>query len=490
MKKQPVFSKRHFFIALGLAFVMLVLSVTWVFAQKIASGGAIYACVLKDGTLRIVANASGCKKSETLLTWNILGPQGPQGLACWDLDGDGVADPEEDINGDGAWNAADCQGPRGAPGETGQQGAPGPAGGLARPGFSLTSVDSDDVVNLGSITIGADGLPVIVYEDRLYNVKVAHCADLACTSASLAQVGTAIGGYNKTSIAIGADGLPLISYFNGDYYLDVAHCTDPACSSVTHSQLGYHGGDGQTSITIGADGLPIISYARTSSLNAVHCNDAACSSASETLVDSMNGGTIQKTSITVGVDGLPVISYDLHIPHTIFRLGFAHCSDLVCSSADISILDNAADVRALSITIGADGLPLISYFDGENSDLKVAHCDDPACTSWANTTLDSGVGRANFYTSITIGADGLPLISYYDSTNLDLKVAHCSDLACSRAVLTTVDSAGDVGFDNSITVGTDGLPVISYLDRTNMGNYSLKVAHCSNAFCTPFVRRR
>ena len=31
-------------------------------------------------------------------------------------------------------------------------------------------------------------------------------------------------------------------------------------------------------------------------------------------------------------------------------------------------------------------------------------------------------------TSITIGADGLGLISYYDVTNGDLKVAHCSNV--------------------------------------------------------------
>jgi hypothetical protein len=43
-------------------------------------------------------------------------------------------------------------------------------------------------------------------------------------------------------------------------------------------------------------------------------------------------------------------------------------------------------------------------------------------------------------TSVTIGADGLGLISYYDVTNGDLKVAHCSDAACSSAIITTLDS--------------------------------------------------
>jgi cell shape-determining protein MreC len=50
-----------------------------------------------------------------------------------------------------------------------------------------------------------------------------------------------------------------------------------------------------------------------------------------------------------------------------------------------------------------------------------------------------------------------------------------------------LDSAGDVGQYTSITVGSDGFGLISYYDATNG---DLKVAHCSNTFCSPYVRRR
>lgn len=55
------------------------------------------------------------------------GEPGAPGINCWDLDGDGVDDPEEDVNGDGVWDALDCQGPPGEPGQAGQ-GTPGPPG--------------------------------------------------------------------------------------------------------------------------------------------------------------------------------------------------------------------------------------------------------------------------------------------------------------------------------------------------------------------------
>ena len=91
------------------------------------------------------------------------------------------------------------------------------------------------------------------------------------------------------------------------------------------------------------------------------------------------------------------------------------------------------------------------------------------------------------YPSITIGADGLGLISYYDLTNDDLKVALCDNTACTSATTSTLDSVGAVGDQTSITIGADGLGLISYHDWTNK---NLKVAHCGNTFCAPYFRRR
>jgi hypothetical protein len=97
-----------------------------------------------------------------------------------------------------------------------------------------------------------------------------------------------------------------------------------------------------------------------------------------------------------------------------------------------------------------------------------------------------GSGNVGQYSSIAIGADGLALISYYDATNGDLRVAHCADVACRSATHIVVQSQDDVGQFTSITIGPDGLPLISYYDATNG---DLKVAHCSNSLCVPYHRR-
>jgi len=150
----------------------------------------------------------------------------------------------------------------------------------------------------------------------------------------------------------------------------------------------------------------------------------------------------------------------------------------------ITAVDSNGDVGSFtSITIGTDGLPIISYYDATNGDLKVAHCGNASCSSGNTlTTVDSNDDNVGQYTSITIGIDGLPIISYYDATNGDLKVAHCGNASCSSGnTLTTIDSNGDVGSFTSITIGTDGLPIISYHNYTDN---VLKVVHCGNAFCS------
>lgn len=184
------------------------------------------------------------------------------------------------------------------------------------------------------------------------------------------------------------------------------------------------------------------------------------------------------TSITIGSDGLPIISYR---DSTNDDLKVAHCMNTACTGAHIATLDWTGDVGAYtSIAIGSDGLPVISYYDNTNGDLKVAHCDNPGCNTATTTAVDT-TGDVGYYSSIAIGTRGMPVISYYDHTNDDLKVAVCIDLGCSSATISTVDSTGNVGLYTSITIGVDGMPVISYYDNTGD---NLKVAHCDNLTCT------
>ena len=144
-------------------------------------------------------------------------------------------------------------------------------------------------------------------------------------------------------------------------------------------------------------------------------------------------------------------------------------------------IDSAGDVGEFSsIAIGTNGNPIISYYDATLANLKIAACNNPTCTTSTNTTIDSG-GDVGSYTSIAIGTNGNPIISYYGSTNSSLKVAACNNPTCTTSTITTIDSAGDVGAWTSIAIGVNGNPIISYLD---FGNANLKIAACINPTCT------
>ena len=93
------------------------------------------------------------------------------------------------------------------------------------------------------------------------------------------------------------------------------------------------------------------------------------------------------------------------------------------------------------------------------------------------------------YVSAAIGVDGLGLFSYYDGTTQRLKTLHCGTIVCdSGNIVTTVDSAGNVGKYSSLTIGADGLGLISYLDATATYDGDLKIFHCSNLTCSTHVR--
>ena len=312
------------------------------------------------------------------------------------------------------------------------------------------------------------------------SLRVLHCGNLARSSGNVITDIDFIDNVGQyTSIAIGADGLPVISYYdNTNDNLKVAHCGDIDCAEGTNNntittvdsadEVGKY-----TSIAIGSDNNPVISYydETNGNLKVVHCGNLLCSSDNTVLLLS-NGGDgddVGKfTSIAIGIDNFPVISY---YDESNANLRVLHCGTITCIPGGTVIattIDSTGFVgQYTSIAIGSDDLPVISYYD-TNTGLKVAHCGNLSC-SFNNFTITAGPGDGyGLYTSIAIGENGLPVISYYDSVNTKLEVLHCGALQCNvDNVITTIDNQGNVGEYTSIEIAAGNLPVISYYDSTN-----------------------
>lgn len=152
-----------------------------------------------------------------------------------------------------------------------------------------------------------------------------------------------------------------------------------------------------------------------------------------------------------------------------------------------TVHDHPTNVVGLhtAIAIGVDGFPLISYHDASNGDLMVVHCTDTACaTADTPVLLDSGSGGdVGEETDIAFDASGRALISYYDATNQDLKVAYCVDSACTSATHLTLDGGSDLtGRFSLLAFGSDGFALISYY--LGLPDENLRLIHCQNADCS------
>jgi Tol biopolymer transport system component len=78
------------------------------------------------------------------------GDPGADGISCWDINGNGVGDFDEDVNADGNFDSLDCQGPDGQDGLAGQNGLDG------LNGTSCWDVNDDGVGDPGE-DVNADG---------------------------------------------------------------------------------------------------------------------------------------------------------------------------------------------------------------------------------------------------------------------------------------------------------------------------------------------
>jgi hypothetical protein len=195
------------------------------------------------------------------------------------------------------------------------------------------------------------------------------------------------------------------------------------------------------------------------------------------IVDSTAGGG-PHNSMIIGRDGLPLISY--HDAEN-GDLKVAHCADLTCSQATLTTLDSEAVTgKYTSITLGRDGNGLISYYDETNSRLKLAHCHNLACTNATLTVVDDG-GNVGQYSSVTTSSSGYAFISYYDAGSDNLKSAACQNLDCTDPTIDVVDESGDVGQYTSVTRSASGDAYISYYDATNG---DLKLARCQQMDCS------
>ena len=289
-----------------------------------------------------------------------------------------------------------------------------------------------------SVTIGTDGLPVFAHGWGAGNaLHITHCATPDCLQFSGTTKFSTSVRVEYPAIAIGRDGMPVVAFrdaTNGD--VRVVKCDDVQCSAtgagetdaLVHSggvnDVGYY-----LSMVIGVDGFPIIAFhdGTEQSLKVTHCNDAACVGGDETTTTARNapGSDGNFTAIQIGVDGMPTIA---HFDLNAGDIAVTRCNDIACvgGSEPTTMLPSPADDGwYLDMVLSPEGNPLIASQRSSTSDVYLTECDDPACAGTGETTtFVDGTGiTVGQDISITLSADGQPLMVYTDTTNSRVRVA-------------------------------------------------------------------
>lgn len=236
---------------------------------------------------------------------------------------------------------------------------------------------------------------------------------------------------------------------------------------------------------IATDGFPVVAWADNSvsssrGLWLAHCRDMLCRSADRTQLVQATGGFTTRPSLTIGSTGRPIVVFDDG------GLFAAVCSDNSCNTHSTATIDgvnlSASGVRPSSIAIGADGFPLISYVTDSGIG-NVAHCSNVDCHTPPSITQ---ITTSAVDTSVAVGVDGLGIVVYGGSV---LSGAHCSDSACLSSTPINLGAACTgicqqpppiPGGDSvAITLADDGLALIA----RHVGGHA-SVSHCGDVACT------
>jgi hypothetical protein len=333
----------------------------------------------------------------------------------------------------------------------------------AHAAWTIETVDSS-IGNVGlfsSLALDFQGSPRISYYDQTNKaLKYASYNGTSWTPETVATGQVQVGTH--ASLALYSDGSPGISYYDyPNHALKYSYSTDKG-NTWDHKTVDSSANVGEhTSLVIDALGQPRIAYYDRTNGTLKYATYNETSWDTPTVVDTVGtyepGTSRTNISLKLGLNGVPSIAYHSEVSGALM---YAHWNG---STWDIQVVDNSAHVGAHASLVMVGSKPLIAYRDGTNHTLKFAELD--ATNHWLIQTVDA-TGDVGYDDSLAVDSHGSPRIAYFAGDPMgDLRLASRDGSVWN---IETVDSDGVVGLFTSIAVGPlTGKPRISYYDSTN-----------------------
>jgi len=331
--------------------------------------------------------------------------------------------------------------------------------------WSTETVDSDGYVGrYNSIALDSGDNPHISYMDE--TKKELKHAWWNGSTWHKETVDSSEGVHGDVSIALDSDDNPHISYTDSTQMkLKHAKWDGSTWNIITLYSVSQY----CTSIALDLGDHPYISYYHDGYLKYVTWSAATGWYSGN--VDDI-GAPFLEMSIAVGSDGNPHISY---YANGFGYLKYARRTGPLTWSIEFIETRSKSNNYYPSIALDSDDNPHISYFYAHEQDLEHAWWNG---STWHKETVDS-TGNVGQYTSIALDSDDNPHISYRDSTMEELKYAWWDGSTWHKE---TVDSDGIVGWFTSIALDSSDLAHISYFEFSP--HYDLKYARALPIYLT------
>ena len=314
-----------------------------------------------------------------------------------------------------------------------------------------------------SLAVTDVGYPIMTYQDAGdNNFYLVFCQDTICENFEKSSIGTNL--HINPSIALQENGRPAITYYHAaTNELKYTLCNNDDCTDQTTNVIAFDGYD--PTLLFDSQGLPVISYydAFENDLHVAYCNEITCSAPGKVLIDDV-GDVGQKTSMVLTPEDYPIVSY---YDATNDTIKFVMCQDTTCGT---TIFKNAqvTDGPYSAVALSESGRLYIAFYNNGAQILSTLECNLP-CNSTGIGTLDNTAVDVGWDISIAISEDDLPIISYYDVENSALRLATCIYYACSLgATLSVIDNLdGETGRFSQMVLNGRGQPVIAHANLTS-----------------------